>query len=72
MFGYATVGASNVGVNATYESLLNSECTSCEVQADHSAYWTPLLYYAYGITYQLTYLSSSPPFLTSLSKWKLR
>jgi hypothetical protein len=35
------------GVNASYESLLNSECSTCEVQDDKSAYWTPLLYYQY-------------------------
>ena len=37
----------DIGVNATYESLLNSACTSCEIGADKSAYWTPLLYYQY-------------------------
>ena len=34
-------------MNSTYNSLLNSECTSCEIRADKSAYWTPLLYYQY-------------------------
>lgn len=34
-------------MNSTYNSLLNSECSSCEIQADKSAYWTPLLYYQY-------------------------
>lgn len=34
-------------MNATYESLLNSDCTSCQISADKSAYWTPLLYYQY-------------------------
>ncbi|GAB7347896.1 hypothetical protein MBLNU459_g5419t1 [Dothideomycetes sp. NU459] len=42
---HTIVGASNVGVNSTYASLLNSECTSCEVTPDKSAYWTPNLYY---------------------------
>lgn len=37
----------DIGVNATYQSLLNSQCTSCEIATDRSAYWTPLLYYAY-------------------------
>lgn len=37
----------DIGVNATYESLVNSACTSCEIGADKSAYWTPLLYYQY-------------------------
>ena len=35
------------GINATYDSLLNSACTSCEITADKSAYWTPTLYYSY-------------------------
>lgn len=35
----------DIGVNSTYTSLFNSECTSCEVGKDKSAYWTPNLYY---------------------------
>jgi hypothetical protein len=38
---------SDIGVNATYNSLLNSRCTSCEVGTDKSAYWSPTLYYKY-------------------------
>ncbi|KAI1773881.1 WSC-domain-containing protein [Hypoxylon cercidicola] len=38
-------GASNFGLSNTYEDLLASRCTSCEVQDDKSAYWTPQLYY---------------------------
>lgn len=34
-------------MNATYASLVNSECTSCEIGGDKSAYWTPILYYQY-------------------------
>ncbi|GAB7342552.1 hypothetical protein MBLNU457_g0730t1 [Dothideomycetes sp. NU457] len=45
---HTIVGGSNIGVNATYESLLASECNSCEITADKSAYWTPLLYYAHN------------------------
>jgi hypothetical protein len=37
----------DIGVNATYSSLLNSRCTSCEVATDKSAYWSPTLYYKY-------------------------
>ncbi|KAL9624606.1 MAG: hypothetical protein Q9160_001271 [Pyrenula sp. 1 TL-2023] len=33
------------GVSSNYDSLSASSCTSCEVQKDKSAYWTPLLYY---------------------------
>jgi len=42
---HTIVGAFNVGVNATFDTLLNSECTSCEITPDKSAYWTPNLYY---------------------------
>jgi hypothetical protein len=35
----------DIGVNATFDSLMNSACTSCEISADKSAYWTPNLYY---------------------------
>ncbi|KAI0880342.1 WSC-domain-containing protein [Annulohypoxylon maeteangense] len=38
-------GASNFGLSNTYEELLESRCTSCEIQDDKSAYWTPQLYY---------------------------
>lgn len=38
-------GASNFGLSNTYENLIASQCTSCEVQDDKSIYWTPQLYY---------------------------
>ncbi|KAL8970381.1 MAG: hypothetical protein Q9183_001554 [Haloplaca sp. 2 TL-2023] len=38
-------GASNINKDSTFDSLLQSKCTSCEIQADKSAYWTPPLYY---------------------------
>jgi hypothetical protein len=41
---HAIVGGSNIGVDSSYESMINSACTSCEVQADKSAYWAPILY----------------------------
>ncbi|KXT05146.1 hypothetical protein AC579_6359 [Pseudocercospora musae] len=44
---HTIVGGSNIGINATYQSLLNSQCTSCEIGADKSAYWSPTLYYSY-------------------------
>ena len=37
----------DIGISSTYQSLVNSDCTSCEIAADKSAYWTPTLYYAY-------------------------
>ncbi|KAK3717744.1 hypothetical protein LTR37_005515 [Vermiconidia calcicola] len=44
---HTIVGGSNIGVNSTFRTLINSECSSCEIAADKSAYWTPLLYYSY-------------------------
>jgi hypothetical protein len=38
-------GAYNFHQSSTYTSLRNSPCTSCEINGDKSAYWTPLLYY---------------------------
>ncbi|RGP81502.1 fungistatic metabolite [Fusarium longipes] len=38
-------GASNINVDSTFDSLQASRCTSCEVQDDKSAYWTPQLFY---------------------------
>ncbi|KAF4975873.1 hypothetical protein FZEAL_7396 [Fusarium zealandicum] len=41
-------GASNFGVDSSYDDLQASRCTSCEVQTDKSAYWTPQLFYQHG------------------------
>ncbi|KAF2426326.1 WSC-domain-containing protein [Tothia fuscella] len=41
------VGAYNFGLNSTYDDLQSSKCTSCEIAADKSAYWTPQLYYSH-------------------------
>ncbi|KAL8999994.1 MAG: hypothetical protein Q9169_001239 [Polycauliona sp. 2 TL-2023] len=41
-------GASNVNAQSTYESLLQAPCSSCEIQDDKSAYWTPQLYYQHA------------------------
>ncbi|KAI4213743.1 MAG: hypothetical protein LQ351_003709 [Letrouitia transgressa] len=38
-------GASNVDANSNFDSLQKTKCTSCEVGADKSVYWTPILYY---------------------------
>ncbi|CAF9922732.1 MAG: hypothetical protein HETSPECPRED_005133 [Heterodermia speciosa] len=40
-------GASNISPNSTFQTLQTANCTSCEIQADKSAYWTPTLYYQY-------------------------
>jgi Domain of unknown function (DUF1996) len=36
------------GVNATSDDLLASNCTSCAIDKDLSAYWTPLLYFRHS------------------------
>ncbi|KAI9684287.1 MAG: hypothetical protein M1822_005760 [Bathelium mastoideum] len=44
---HTIVGAANIGVYANNATLFNSSCTSCEIQDDKSAYWTPQLYFAH-------------------------
>lgn len=41
-------GASNFGMSSTFDSLQASRCTSCEIQDDKSAYWTPQLFYQHA------------------------
>jgi Domain of unknown function (DUF1996) len=36
------------GINATSDDLLASNCTSCAIDKDLSAYWTPLLYFRHS------------------------
>ncbi|QDS71885.1 hypothetical protein FKW77_010173 [Venturia effusa] len=42
------VGGYNIGMNSSYDDMLDSKCTSCEIAADKSAYWTPQLYYQHS------------------------
>lgn len=37
--------ATDIDIDSTFESLQKSECTSCNIDSDKSAYWTPTLYY---------------------------
>ncbi|KAI0485076.1 hypothetical protein GGR56DRAFT_681157 [Xylariaceae sp. FL0804] len=41
-------GGSAFNMTSTYDELQTSGCTSCEVQDDKSAYWTPQLYYQFA------------------------
>ncbi|KAI4222666.1 MAG: hypothetical protein L6R36_005974 [Xanthoria steineri] len=41
-------GASNINAQSTYDSLLQAPCSTCEIQDDKSAYWTPSLYYQHS------------------------
>ena len=38
----------DIALDSTYHSLQSSNCTSCEIKKDLSAYWTPLLYYEHA------------------------
>jgi hypothetical protein len=71
----------DVNQNSDFNSLQSSSCSSCEVQADKSAYWTPQLYYAhangtfdevpnYGMT--VYYVGKWPPtlFHTRTYHWR--
>ncbi|OCT53578.1 hypothetical protein CLCR_09595 [Cladophialophora carrionii] len=45
--GRSLANSPDVNENSDFNSLQSSNCSSCEVQADKSAYWTPQLYYAH-------------------------
>lgn len=42
---HIVAGPNNFNISSNYDSLQKSLCTSCTVQADKSAYWTPYMYY---------------------------
>ncbi|KAJ5303856.1 uncharacterized protein N7443_003516 [Penicillium atrosanguineum] len=42
---HAVHGAGNFGMSSDMNTLLESSCTSCAVEQDMSAYWTPPLYF---------------------------
>lgn len=42
---HAIMGASNINFTSTFEDLRASQCTSCQVSQDLSAYWVPSLYF---------------------------
>lgn len=42
---HAVHGSSGFGLSATYDDLVNGDCTSCAVKQDKSAYWTPAMYF---------------------------
>jgi len=43
-----TVSPADINIDSDYDSMRNSSCTSCEIQADKSGYWTPQLYYEHA------------------------
>ncbi|KAJ2989851.1 hypothetical protein NUW58_g3253 [Xylaria curta] len=42
---HAVHGSSGFGISATYDDLVNADCTSCAVKQDKSAYWAPAMYF---------------------------
>ncbi|KAI9722984.1 MAG: hypothetical protein M1812_001433 [Candelaria pacifica] len=42
---HAIHGGNNFGFSTLHDDLLKSQCTSCQVTQDKSAYWTPALYF---------------------------
>ncbi|GAA5945455.1 hypothetical protein JCM10213_005991 [Rhodosporidiobolus nylandii] len=42
------LGGSNFDLSTTFEGMRASECTSCQVKQDMSAYWTPQLYFQWA------------------------
>ncbi|KAJ4306429.1 hypothetical protein N0V88_001230 [Collariella sp. IMI 366227] len=50
---HAIHGSSGFSETATYEDLINGDCTSCAATEDKSAYWAPTLYFKHANgTYQ--------------------
>ncbi|KAI1149892.1 hypothetical protein F4825DRAFT_463754 [Nemania diffusa] len=47
-------GSSGFGMSATYDDLINGDCTSCAVKQDKSAYWTPVMYFLDSDTGEFT------------------
>ncbi|KAI0009567.1 hypothetical protein F4779DRAFT_364458 [Xylariaceae sp. FL0662B] len=47
-------GSSGFSLEATYDDLINGNCTSCAVKQDKSAYWTPNMYFRDGDTGEFT------------------
>ncbi|KAL2257868.1 hypothetical protein VTK26DRAFT_9068 [Humicola hyalothermophila] len=45
---HAIHGSSGFNEKATYEDLINGECTSCGVVEDKSSYWAPNLYFKHA------------------------
>lgn len=42
---HAIMGASNINYTSTFEDLRASDCTTCQVSEDKSAYWVPNMYF---------------------------
>ncbi|KAI0245871.1 hypothetical protein BJV78DRAFT_1079384, partial [Lactifluus subvellereus] len=44
---HTIMGSSAIGYGTTFGDLRNSQCSTCKVKDDKSAYWIPQLYYQY-------------------------
>ncbi|KAN0140551.1 protein of unknown function (DUF1996) domain containing protein [Lactarius tabidus] len=42
---HSIMGSGAIGIDTTFDDLINSNCTTCMVKDDKSAYWVPGLYY---------------------------
>ncbi|KAN0126382.1 protein of unknown function (DUF1996) domain containing protein [Russula decolorans] len=42
---HTVMGSNAIGFDTTFDSLRNSECSTCKVKDDKSAYWIPQLFY---------------------------
>ncbi|KAM7221127.1 protein of unknown function (DUF1996) domain containing protein [Rhypophila decipiens] len=45
---HAIHGSSGFSMKATYDDLINADCTSCAVRQDKSVYWAPALYFQHA------------------------
>ncbi|KAI0034083.1 hypothetical protein K488DRAFT_27912, partial [Vararia minispora EC-137] len=46
--GHTIMGGSNIGLSSTFKDMVASDCTTCKVNDDKSAYWIPQLYYEFS------------------------
>ncbi|KAI0040798.1 hypothetical protein FA95DRAFT_823896 [Auriscalpium vulgare] len=44
---HTIMGGKNIGVSSTFDTMRESDCTTCKVKDDLSAYWVPQLYYEF-------------------------
>ncbi|KAI0245872.1 hypothetical protein BJV78DRAFT_1287032 [Lactifluus subvellereus] len=44
---HTIMGSDAIGLTTTFDDLRNSDCTTCKVKDDKSAYWVPELFYQY-------------------------
>ncbi|QSZ31120.1 hypothetical protein DSL72_000683 [Monilinia vaccinii-corymbosi] len=50
LHAHSTHGSGGLGIKSGYDELMASNCTSCSVTQDKSAYWTPSIYFKNAAT----------------------